>query len=178
MLLAGDEVGRTQRGNNNAYCQDNEVSWVNWELDFEQRRLLTFVRTVVQLRRRFSVLRSCDFYKGRPTCKCGMKDVTWLRPDGVEMTVGDWEDPTGRTLGMLLHDHGVDEEGGPEQPATLLVVFHSGADSIDFVLPQLGAVGGWRCRLDTARSTGMCGRALVGSVAVMARSLVLCEYEQ
>jgi glycogen operon protein len=176
MLLAGDEMGRTQRGNNNAYCQDNEISWVDWRLSGDQRRLLTFARSVSLLRRRLDVLKSCDFYKGRASCDCGLKDIAWLRPDGQEMTVGDWEDPAGRSLGMLLHDRCAPGGGGPVRPATLLVIYHSGADTVDFALPRVGTAGAWRCRLDTARPTGKCGRLLVGSVGVRAHSLVLCEH--
>jgi len=176
MLLAGDEMGRTQQGNNNAYCQDNELSWLDWELDVEQERLLTFTRATTALRRRFKILRSCQFYEGRHICDCGLRDITWMRPDGLEMTLRDWEDPAGRTLGMLVHDHDGEAPDRPTESVTLLVIFHSAADPTEFILPRLETPGEWRCRFDTADSTGKRGRMLSGSVTVQARSLVLCEH--
>ena len=85
MLLAGDEFGRTQGGNNNAYCQDNEISWIDWNLDDEQKNLLEFVHSLIKLRREQPVFRSRHFFQGRAIHGTDIKDIYWLRPDGTEM---------------------------------------------------------------------------------------------
>src|SRR5690606_32250703 len=103
MITAGDEMGRTQRGNNNAYCQDNEISWVNWELDERGRALLDFTREVFRIRNRNPVLRRRGFFRGQPvTDEESVKDVMWIRGDGQEFTHADWHDPNRMVLGMLI----------------------------------------------------------------------------
>ena len=99
MLQAGDEFARTQRGNNNAYCQDNEISWVDWQLAQRNHDLLRFVRLLAQLRRRHVEFRRETFLKGAAS-RAGVKDVTWLNVRGAEMTQGDWQDANLRTLGI------------------------------------------------------------------------------
>ena len=99
MLQAGDEFGRTQRGNNNAYCQDNEISWVDWRLRGANHELLEFVRLLAQLRRRHAEFRRETFLKGAAS-RTGVKDVTWLNVRGTEMTQSEWQDANLRTLGI------------------------------------------------------------------------------
>jgi glycogen operon protein len=102
MLLAGDEIGRTQGGNNNAYCQDNEISWLNWDLRTEDFELFEFVRRLIRLRRRYSVFRSAEYFQGHPVLADGTKGIMWLGPDGHEMSTDAWLDPHARCLGVHL----------------------------------------------------------------------------
>src|SRR5690606_18253315 len=152
MLLAGDEMGRTQQGNNNAYCQDNELSWLDWSLDDERESLLEFTRTLVQLRREHPVFRRRDFFQGRPLHGGGIKDILWLRPDGAEMSDDEWEHAHARCLAVYLSGsglHEVDRRGRPVRDDDFLMLFNAHHDEIAFVLPALGGES-WHCVLDTA----------------------------
>ncbi|HVL22846.1 MAG TPA: glycogen debranching protein GlgX [Thermomicrobiales bacterium] len=138
MLCGGDELGRTQQGNNNAYCQDNEISWFDWELNERQRQLIEFVSRLVHARQDQAALRRRRFFKGMPQTPDSIKDVTWLRPDGNEFTNEDWNNPKLRTIGMRLAGEAIqetDDEGNPLTPSSLLLIFHAGEKPIDFTLP-------------------------------------------
>src|SRR5690606_38777274 len=112
MLVAGDEMYRTQHGNNNPYCQDNEISWLNWDLDDHARTLLDFTRRLVTLRRQSPVFRQPAFFLGEPAGDDGtVKDLAWFRPDGHEMTPADWLSPQARTLGMYLNGERLRQRG-------------------------------------------------------------------
>ena len=100
MLLAGDEVGRTQAGNNNAWCQDSGISWLDWRLDERAQRLLDFTRRLIELRRRHPVLRRTSFFLGERRAS-RLPDAWWFRPDGARMARRDWEQADG-TLGIFL----------------------------------------------------------------------------
>ncbi|MCC6386788.1 MAG: glycogen debranching protein GlgX [Dehalococcoidia bacterium] len=154
MLLHGDEAGRTQRGNNNVYCQDNEISWQAWELDEAQEELLDWTRRVVAFRHRHPVLRRRNYFRGRPIRGEGLKDISWLRPDGGEMTEGDWQDGERRTIGMWLAGSAADltdEEGTPVRDDNLLILMNAHHEACDFVLPAAaGRRGTWSLALDTA----------------------------
>jgi isoamylase len=146
MLLGGDELGRTQRGNNNAYCQDNEVSWVDWDLSTEDRELLAFTRRLLEIHRSNPVLRRRSFFRGASITPEGEKDLSWIRPDGEEMTDQDWSDPTRHVLGMLIHGRAVDdvdERGRPVFGDTLLLLLNGGWRSRRFVLPRMQGPGMW-----------------------------------
>ena len=154
MLLAGDEMGRTQDGNNNAYAQDNEISWVDWELSQTNRDLLEFTRGVISIFRTNPVLRHQSFFTGRPVSGDGVKDIMWLRRDGMEMTAEDWERPDPHVLGMLLHGRAtddVDERGRRTFGDTLLVVMNGGSRTRYVTLPEIEAQGRWEIILNTAR---------------------------
>jgi glycogen operon protein len=110
MLLAGDEMGRTQGGNNNAYCQDNEISWLDWHLRPEDRELFEFVRGVIHLRRRHPVFRQSEYFQGHPVRADGMKGITWLTPDGHEMSDEAWAHSHARCLGIHLVGDRPDDE--------------------------------------------------------------------
>jgi len=153
MLTAGDELGRTQHGNNNAYCQDNGISWLDWDLDESRRELLAFVQRIFALRRAHPALRHDEFFYGVPVSTGIWKDVTWLRPDGGQMTLQDWHDAQHRFLAMLIHDG---EDGGGAQdtsadPAeTLLVIFNADEQVRRFTFPNLKDEKNWCELLDTA----------------------------
>jgi isoamylase len=178
MISQGDELGRTQRGNNNAYCQDNELSWLDWDLDDRAREMLAFTSRVLAIRRGNPVLRRRSFFSGRPGTG-GMKDVAWIGADGCEMTLLDWADPENRVLGMLLHGSAtdeVDERGRPIKGDTLLLMMNASARSRRFRLPELGGAGTWIELVNTARPR----RRLVKGqeVSLLARSLVLLSYKE
>jgi glycogen operon protein len=152
MLCGGDESGRTQRGNNNAFCQDNEISWHDWTLDEEARARLAFTRRLIALRREHPELHRRKFFRGSPDCAQGMKDLTWLRPDGGEMTDVDWTAGTTafgfRLCGLAMDD--VNDRGEPITDDTLLVLLNARAAAVDFVLPNAHPGIGWEVVVDTA----------------------------
>ncbi|MEO7127666.1 MAG: hypothetical protein ABI040_02185 [Rhodoferax sp.] len=111
MLLAGDERSHTQQGNNNAYCQDNVLSWLDWTSTAEREALTAFVRRVIELRRTHPSFRRRNFFQGKPIGDAAAKDVCWLKPDDTEMTPQDWGDDHARCLGMLVSGHGIVERG-------------------------------------------------------------------
>ncbi len=175
MLLGGDELSRTQRGNNNAYCQDNELSWYAWELDGEQARFLDYVRSVVAFRRAHRTFRRREFLKGRHTGVC--RDVTWVHPSGREMAPADWQDPRLRAVGMVLCGLAffeADEQGRAVSDDTFLVVFNSGA-SVRFVLPRAPLWWSWEWAWSSTGSVeGRAGRLPAGTAWVVpARSVVV-----
>jgi glycogen operon protein len=156
MIAHGDEIARTQQGNNNAYAQDNEITWVNWDLDERQLELLEFSRKVFAIRQAHPVLRRRHFFRGQPIDESGQKDVTWLRADGKELEQADWSNPSTLTLGMLIHGDStdeVDERGRPVRGDTLLIVMSNSPTEVDFRLPRIEQRGLWAGLVDTARRT-------------------------
>jgi glycogen operon protein len=152
MLQAGDELGRTQRGNNNAYCQNNDISWIDWHLDRSRRELLDFSRLLIQLRRRHPVLHRRKFFQGRRIRGSEVKDLVWFRPDGKEMTDEDWENGFARSLGLRLAGDAieeVDDRGNPIVDDTLLIVLNAHYEPIPFVLPAHRRGVRWELVFDT-----------------------------
>ena len=152
MLLAGDEFGRTQHGNNNAYCQDNELSWVDWAIDEEGQALTAFCQRLIALRRSYPILRRGRFLVGHYNEELGVKDVTWLAPGGEEMTEAHWHDGEARCMGMLLDGRaqptGIKRSGAD---ATLLLLLNAHHDGRSFQLPEVAGGKHWICLLDTHR---------------------------
>jgi glycogen operon protein len=152
MLLAGDEIGRTQQGNNNAYCQDNEISWVDWKLDRPRLELLHFTRTVIELFHRHPVFRRRNFFQGRRIRGSEVKDLTWFRPDGKEMNDEDWNNPNARCLGLRLAGDAieeVDERGNRMVDDTLLILLNANHEALAFILPAHRPKMRWELVLDT-----------------------------
>jgi len=180
MLLAGDEFGRTQHGNNNAYCQDNEISWVDWEIDEYGRLLIDFVRKLIAMRNAFPILRRNRFLTGEYNADLDVKDVQWLTPDATEMSDEQWGDGNARCIGMLL-DGRAQATGikRPSMDATALLVLNAHHDVVKFRLPEV--VGGqrWRRLLDTniPDSEGAFAVRSGEDYAVAARSVVLFALE-
>lgn len=140
MLCGGDELGRTQQGNNNAYCQDNEISWYNWDLDDNQIALVDFTSKLISIRLDQLALRRRLFFEGTPQKEGSIKDVTWFRPDGGEFQSHDWSNPELRTIGMRLAGDAIqeiDEYGNPLQPSSIMLIFHAGEEEIEFTLPAV-----------------------------------------
>ncbi len=164
MLLGGDELGRTQGGNNNAYCQDNRTSWYDWEHVDED--LLAWTRRLIDLRRRHPVLRRRRFFQGRPlrerTSDDSLPDLAWFRPDGQEMTDRDWTVGYAKTLGVFVNGSAipdVDEHGRPIVDDSLFVVLNSWDQDIEFTLPGPRWAASWELELDTAEYLSGSGTA-------------------
>jgi glycogen operon protein len=152
MLLAGDELSHTQRGNNNVYCQDNELTWVNWDLDAEDQQFLGFVARMVKLRRSHPVFSRRRFLRDQ-TLANGIKEVAWLQPTGHEMTDVEWHTPFNRCLGVYLAGAAiecVDRRGRRLIDDNFLVLFNAHHEEIPYVLPGFHDACGWKTLLDTA----------------------------
>jgi glycogen operon protein len=150
MLLAGDEFGRTQGGNNNAYCQDNEISWVDWNHGDREQRLINFVRKLIGLRHQYPILRRTRFLTGEYSEALEVKDVAWINANGEEMAQEHWDDDHVRCFGMLLdgraQETGIRRRG---ELATLLIIFNPWQDVVKFTLPPSNGGSRWRLRADT-----------------------------
>jgi glycogen operon protein len=152
MISGGDETGRTQKGNNNAYCQDNELSWTNWNLSLEQQQFLAFTRRLVRFRRSQPVLSRRKYFQGRPIRGAEVKDIYWLDPSGSEMTDEAWNASSVRSLGVLMVGDAldeVDERGRPVRGDTLLMTLNAHHEEVAFALPSIGPHTAWVRFLDT-----------------------------
>jgi glycogen operon protein len=196
MIVAGDEFGRTQRGNNNAYCQDNDLSWIDWPgIDAAGHDLLAFTRALVRLRREHLVFHRSRFFQGDVIPGTDVKDVTWLRPDGREMTEEDWHNPAAKTLGMLLSGEAglthLTESGEPEPDQTFLVWLNASHLDLTCRNPPLPAGQRWHVEADTlatgprhnaagARtlSKGKAAASKKGRVFVAARSALILSRQE
>ena len=150
MLLAGDEFGRTQQGNNNAYCQDNEISWVDWELDEYGRASIDFVRKLIAMRNAFPILRRNRFLTGEYNADLDVSDVRWLTPSATDVGDEQWGDSNARCFGMLL-DGRAQATGikRPSMDATALLVLNAHHDVVKFTLPEVVGGHSWRRLIDT-----------------------------
>jgi glycogen operon protein len=186
MLLAGDELDRTQRGNNNAYCQDNGISWLDWELGDDAETLLAFTRRLIQLRAQHPVFRQRSFFSGRPVNgDHEVKDLAWFTATGQEMTDADWHSPHITTFGMYLDGRGIrtrDARGGRMHDKTWLVLLHSGDQPARFLLPPAPWASSYVPVIDTAAEDGLPapGRShpARGVVSMAPHSLVLLRAER
>jgi len=157
MLSGGDEIGRTQHGNNNAYCQDNEISWYDWNLSEADTTLLTFTRDLIAFRKKHPVLRRRRFFQGRRVQGSDVRDITWIRPDGGEMADTEWQEGWIKTLGMRLGGDAlneVDENGDPIVDDTLLILLSAHDAPIDFVMPGFKPDVVWEQVFDTSEVNG------------------------
>jgi isoamylase len=179
MMSQGDPLGQTQMGNNNAYCQDNPTSWVNWDLQPQDRDFLAFVQRMVNLRKRHLVFRRRRFFQGRPIKGANVKDVLWLNPAGNEMSEEEWRDSSVRCLGMFLSGQGLDEtdeRGRKLSDESFLVLLNAHYEDVAFTLPAFRDCARWVAWMDTSREAGLrsadthiCG----APYPLQARSLVI-----
>jgi glycogen operon protein len=159
MLLGGDEFNRTQGGNNNAYAQDNEVSWFDWDHDEDAREMIEFVGRLASIRCSTPLLRRRRFFRGRPNSPQAFKDVSWFRPDGQEMGDHDWA-AGASTIGLRLAGNEIEEPGAGGETIlapSLMIIIHAGTDPIRFVLPTVDrseVEHSWETILDTDHATG------------------------
>ena len=152
MMLAGDELSHTQHGNNNPYCQDNELTWLDWDVSPDREKFLRFVRRVTRLWREQPTLRRRTFFQGRPIRGTGVADVSWFLPSGEQLTESDWAKPAGclgcRLAGDLIAE--TDERGEPIAGDTLLFVLNAGPEAVSFTLPGTNPGHVWELLFDTA----------------------------
>jgi glycogen operon protein len=152
MISGGDELSRTQKGNNNAYCQDNELSWTDWNLSPEQEDFLDFTRRLVAFRLQQPVLTRRKYFQGRSIRGVGVKDIYWLDPGGREMTDAAWNAPFVRSLGVLMVGNAVDEvdeRGRQVTGDTLLILLNAHYEEVPFVLPKADEGKSWLRIIDT-----------------------------
>ena len=184
MMTAGDEIARSQQGNNNAYCQDNELSWVRWDrLDDDARNLLAFSRELIALRNRHVVFRRSRFFHGAVIPGTEVRDVTWLSPSGEPMTDGEWGDPEVRALGVMLNGQAgerfLTERGKPEPDDNFLILLNGSSRRVTWTLPHANGNGAWQVRLSTAHPTGIppARRTVTSRIVVGSRTaIVLVQY--
>ena len=179
MLLAGDELGRTQRGNNNAYCQDNELSWIDWgEVDDAERSATGFVRALSRLRAEHPVFRRRRFFSGRAAGDGEPRDLAWLTPDGAEMTEQDWRTGYAKALGVFLNGDAITEPDARGRRVTddsFLLLFNAGAEAVTFTLPGPEFGADWQAAVDTADPdvTDRPGHAAHDRVALPGRATLI-----
>ena len=162
MLLAGDEMGRTQRGNNNAYCQDNETSWVDWSGLDDYADLLEFAQVVAELRRAHPVFRRRRFFRGPDTgARDGVGDIAWFTPSGQEMLDADWKTGYAKALGVFLNGDAISEpdpRGERVRDDSFLLLFSADSQPCRFTLPGPQFGGSWAAVLDTGAAPGGAAR--------------------
>jgi len=164
MITAGDEFARTQRGNNNAYCQDNEISWVDWVLSDEQQDLLEYTRQLIALRKHHRAFRRRRFLTGRPVGEGQLPDVWWFRADGEEMNADDWTNAEFRSLGMFLNAEAVHWRGTEDEyvdDEAFIVIMNASDQIVDHRLPGEQFGGNWTLELS---SDGLYGRELGAAI--------------
>jgi glycogen operon protein len=152
MMLAGDAIGHTQRGNNNAYCQDNEISWINWDPAIADNGLLEFARQAISIRKKHPVFHRRNFFQGRAIKGAGIKDILWLHPDGKEMTDDEWNRESARCLGVLYAGEAlddVDERGKRVLDDSFLLLINAHFEEVPFVVPAPTAGKEWIVLINT-----------------------------
>jgi len=158
MILSGDEIGRTQNGNNNAYCQDNETSWLDWELSAPNRNFFAFVRRMIRLRKDHPAFRRKNFFQGRELRGAGTKDIVWLAPAGREMTDEEWNNSLATSLGLQMSgllegEH--DAQGRLQVDDDFLLLFNAGEDRVAFQIPTSPEEIRWEALMDTSYAAGL-----------------------
>jgi isoamylase len=174
MLLGGDELGRTQRGNNNAWCQDNEISWFDWGA--ADADLFEFTRRLITLRREHPVFRRARFLTGRQAMGSGLPDVWWFRPDGLRMTRRDWGQEDARALGVFLNGEEIPTrtpEGERVADDSFLLLFNAHAEAVTFTLPSRRLGSSWVLAWSTDPGAGAGPYAHRTPVDVASRSIVV-----
>jgi glycogen operon protein len=179
MILHGDECGRTQQGNNNAYCQDNEISWMSWDLSQSQKEMLEWTKRITRLRSQHPVFRRRGYFQGRSIRGADAKDIVWLDRDGTEMTDADWQ-ADNRILACRIAGTSsdlVDDHGNPIYDETMLIMLNSDEDPVEFTLPpESSRRPRWRILLDTAQPRLGGERVTHGRYQVAGRSLVVLSH--
>jgi isoamylase len=178
MILHGDELGRTQKGNNNTYAQDSELSWVHW--DTADQPLTEFVAALTRLRRDHPTFRRRNFFDGRPVKRGAgepLADIVWLTPGGEEMEPENWDSGFGRSIGVFLNGHGIqgrDQRGQRVSDLNFAIFFNAGDEKVDFVLPSAEFSGSWEIVIDTSGELADSAPRRAGdTLPVIAKSLVV-----
>jgi isoamylase len=177
MLTGGDEVARSQRGNNNAFCQDNELTWYDWKLDPPRKRLMEYTATLINLRKTHPNLHRRKFFQDRQVKGSIERDIAWINPDGNEIPGDAWTQPYAKTLGLMLNGKTLqvsDEEGKPVLDDSFLILVNASAEGVDFTLPTPPNGNKWRILLDTqSMENPFAESGQVEKIIIGGRSLVL-----
>lgn len=178
MLLAGDEFGRTQQGNNNAYCQDNEISWVNWAA--ADKELLSFTQTLIKLRKEHQVFCRRRWFQGQPIKGIGLEDIAWFLPEGIELTDEHWNNDLAKSLGVYLNGRGIHPVGYQGEHVvddSFYVVFNAHHEAIDYKLPLAKYGKQWKVALNTAITDSSSGKKYEAEslVNVAGRSIMVLQ---
>ena len=185
MLAHGDEMGRTQQGNNNVYCQDSELSWMDWSLVDTNADLLEFTRNVIAMRKRHPVFRRRRFFEGRPIREGDevLSDIAWLTPAGELMTPQDWDSGFGQSLAVYLNGNGIpspNQRGERVVDDSFLLCFNAYHDRLDFHIPEFDFAADWDLlvALDTATPTGMSDKVYKtgDKIPVQGRSVLVLRH--
>jgi glycogen operon protein len=166
MLLAGDEMSRTQRGNNNAYCQDNDLSWIDWEAASKQQDLIDFTCTLSELRRAHPVFRRRRFFSGQAAAD-GLQDIVWLTPAGRQMTDNDWQTGYARSLTVFLNGDAITEPGPRGETVrddSFLLLFNANREPVTFTVPDVRFGPGWEVVVSTATAVGAAAPGPTGTI--------------
>lgn len=153
MLLAGDEIGRTQQGNNNSYCQDNEISWIDWE--HADKELLAFTSKLIHLRKKHAAFSRKNWFKGEPVKGNGIEDIAWFQPDGSQMTAEHWNQDFAKSIAIFLNGqgiHAVNSEGVEVVDDSFYIIFNAHHETIEYKLPSAEYGKDWKLVIDTARA--------------------------
>jgi isoamylase len=184
MLQAGDEIGRTQGGNNNAYCQDNELSWIDWSVSPDQQDLLAFVQQLIHFRREHRVFRRRNFFQGRAIRGSGVSDVLWFTPEGTGMTDEQWSESFARSMAVFFSGRALQEQTRRGQRVTdsdFLFMFNAHHEPLTFKFPSVPESAQWTLRLNTAVVPSFVSEPVLtpgASFTVDARSIAVFEYPQ
>jgi len=180
MLLGGDEFGRTQQGNNNAYCQDNELSWLNWDLQPEQKDFLVFVQRLIAFRKEHPIFQRRDWFQGREIHGSGVHDISWFNTDGSQVSDEDWHEAEAKSIGIFLNGEEIpspDRRGNRIFDDSFLILFNAQAEAQTFIIPKpLKEDRAWQITIDTKTAEGFVDPPtdVVGdAVVVGGRSLML-----
>lgn len=177
MLVAGDEFSRTQQGNNNAYCQDNEISWVDWNWNEEQQALFEFAKRVIRIRTEHPALRRSKFFRGQTAQGSELHDLLWFRADGQPIAQSDWQGSTTQTFAMFLAGRGIDdtdEDGRPLVDDNLLLLINAASSDSNCLIPSIDAVREpWQLLLDTHDDHAEEVVAAGESITLLGRSMKL-----
>ena len=178
MIVAGDEMSRTQNGNNNAYCQDNEISWVNWEK--ADNELIDFTRKLIALRINHPAFCRRKWFQGQPIMGIDVEDIAWFLPDGSEMTEEHWHHSFAKSLGVYLNGHGIHMVGSQGEVIiddSFYVIFNAHHEPLDYTVPEKKYGAQWKKQIDTFEGTIGEGKTYKpgDKLKVEARSIILLQ---
>jgi isoamylase len=181
MLLAGDEIGRTQKGNNNSYCQDNEISWVDWSN--ADKELLDFTSKLIWIRRNHAAFSRKNWFRGEPVKGNGINDIAWFQPDGSTMTSAHWNQDFAKSIAVFLNGqglHAVNSEGEKIVDDSFYIIFNASGEAIEYQLPGEEYAKDWRILLDTAKYSQEESRQLYQAnerIKIDGRSVILLQHQ-